>query len=91
MAHKHARSGPGSTVVLTSVPAGLLDGLPQSDQDAITAIVGLAVRLVDYDSVGRAELEFTDKRGDIHSIYVRPEFDPPTDCNRAKQIRAPTG
>jgi hypothetical protein len=31
---------PGDLVVLTAVPSGLLDGLPQEDQHAIAAIVG---------------------------------------------------
>jgi hypothetical protein len=74
MGNKHTRPEPGTKVVLTSLPPGLLDGLPQGDQEAITATVGQAVRLVDYDDVGRAELEFTDKRGDTHYIYVKPEY-----------------
>lgn len=74
MANQHTRPESGTTVVLASVPPGLLDGVPQGDQEAIAAIVGQAVRLVDYDDVGRAELEFTDKRGDIHYIYVKPEY-----------------
>jgi hypothetical protein len=73
MSNQHNRPEPGTTVVLKSVPPGLLDGLPERDQRAITAIVGQPVRLVDYDDVGRAELEFTDKSGDIHYIYVKPE------------------
>ena len=74
MGNKHNRPEPGTTVVLKSVPPGLLDGLPQRDQRAISAIVGKPVRLVDYDDVGQAELKFTDTRGDIHYIYVKPEF-----------------
>jgi hypothetical protein len=71
---KHNRPEPGTKVVLKSIPPGLLDGLPQRDQRAITVIVGQPVRLVDYDDVGRAELEFTDKNGGIHYIYVKPEY-----------------
>jgi hypothetical protein len=74
MGNKHNRPEPGTKVVLKSVPPGLVDGLPQLDQEAISAIVGQEVRLVDYDDVGRAELEFTDKTGDIHYIYVKPEY-----------------
>jgi hypothetical protein len=74
MGNKHNGPEPGTNVVLKSVPPGLLHGLPRSDQEAITAIVGQAVRLVLYDDVGRAELEFTDQRGDIHYIYVKPEY-----------------
>jgi hypothetical protein len=62
------------TLFSKAFPPGLLDGLPQRDQEAITAIVGQAVHLGDYDDVGRAELEFTDKSGDIHYIYVKPEY-----------------
>jgi hypothetical protein len=32
------------------------------------------VLLVDYDDVGRSELEFTDADGLVHSIYVKREF-----------------
>ena len=31
---------PGETVVLISLPPGLLQGLPQEDQNAIVAVVG---------------------------------------------------
>jgi len=37
-------------VVLTSIPPGLLDGLPQEDQNAIVAIVGKPVLLVEYEN-----------------------------------------
>jgi hypothetical protein len=74
MSSKDNRPEPGTKVVLKSVPPGLLDGLPQSDQRAIAAIVVQPVRLVDYDDVGRAELEFTDDEGDIHYVYVKPEY-----------------
>ncbi|HKY19758.1 MAG TPA: hypothetical protein VJM31_00950 [Vicinamibacterales bacterium] len=57
-----------------SVPPGFLEGLPLHDKRAITAVVGKPVLLVEYDEVGRAELEFTDESGVIHSLYVRPEF-----------------
>lgn len=64
----------GTKVILTSIPPGLLDGLPLADQRAIEAIVGKPVALEDYDDVGRAELMFRDKRGDTHSIWVKPKF-----------------
>jgi hypothetical protein len=38
---------PGEMVVLTRIPPGLLDGLPQEDQNAIVAIVGKPVMLVE--------------------------------------------
>ncbi len=65
---------PGTTVVLKRVPPGFLDDFPFDDQRAITAIVGKPVLLVEYDDVGRAELELTADRAVIHFIYVKPEF-----------------
>jgi len=50
-----------------------LGGLPSEDQTAITEVVGKQVLLVG-DEDGRAELEFTDKHGTIHSIFVNPTF-----------------
>ena len=80
--HTHdSKPGPGEMVLLTSIPAGLLEGLPQEDQDAIVAIVGKAELLAGYDEDGRAELHFDDPfdaRADdyshSHSIWVAPEF-----------------
>lgn len=64
---------PGDTVVLTEVPAGLLDDLPLEDQRTIAEVVGKPVLLNQYDEEGRAELEFTDRDGVIHFIYVSPK------------------
>jgi hypothetical protein len=71
----------GESVVLVAVPPGLLDGLPDEDQRAITAIVGKPVMLVGYDEDGRAELHFpdpfdvqTDEYSHTHSIWVAPKF-----------------
>ena len=64
----------GSVVVLRELPPGLIDGLPREDQIAISEVVGKEVLLVDYDEDGRAELEFTDPHGVIHSIYVDPRY-----------------
>jgi hypothetical protein len=70
---------PGETVVLTTVPPGYLDGLPQEDQNAITAMVGKPVLLVGYDEDGRAELSFDDPfdvrtadHSQTHTIWVPP-------------------
>jgi hypothetical protein len=52
-------------VLLKSIPPGLVDGLPQDDQNAIVAIIGKPVLLVGYDDDGRAELHF-DERGVKH-------------------------
>ena len=75
------KPSPGQMVALKSIPPGLLDGLQQEDQDAIVAIVGKPVLLVEYDEDGRAELHFDDPfdhRADgdshTHSIWVAPEF-----------------
>jgi hypothetical protein len=65
---------PGDTVVLTEVPQGLLDDLPSEDQQAIREIVGKPILLVEYDEDGRAELEFQDRDGNFHFIYVSPGF-----------------
>jgi hypothetical protein len=71
----------GEMVILTSIPPGLLEGLPQGDQNAIVAIVGKPVLLVDYDEDGRAELHFddpfdvrTDDYSHTHEIWVTLEF-----------------
>ena len=45
----------GERVVLVAIPPGLLDGLPDGDQRAITAIVGKPINFVGYDDIGRAE------------------------------------
>jgi hypothetical protein len=66
-------SRPGDSVVLTGIPLGLLGGLPSEDQTAITEVVRKQVLLVGYED-GRAELEFPDKHGTIHSIFVNPTF-----------------
>jgi hypothetical protein len=65
---------PGDTVVLTAVPPGMLDGLPSEDQQAITEIVGKPILLTQFDEDGRAELEFQDRNGYFHVLYVKPEF-----------------
>ena len=72
---------PGDLVILTQLPPGLLDGLPEDDQRAIRAIVGRPVVPVEYDDLGLVELEFDDPfepRTEIsshtHSIWVAPEF-----------------
>jgi hypothetical protein len=68
------RPKPGDQVVLIEIPPGLLDDLPTEDQEAISAIVGKSVALNEYDDVGRAELQFNDAGGNVHLIYVSPEF-----------------
>jgi hypothetical protein len=72
---------PGEMVVLTALPSGLLDGLPDDDQRAIQAIVGRPVLLRGYDEDGRAELHFddpfdtrTEHSSHTHSIWVGADF-----------------
>ena len=64
---------PGSLVILTSVPSSLLQGLPKEDRTAIEAIVGHPVTLAGY-SYGQAELEFIDRQGDGHTIWVETDL-----------------
>jgi hypothetical protein len=71
---ENTKPKPGDTVVLIEVPPGLLDGLPIEDQQGINEVVGKPVLLNEYDGVGRAELEFKDRNGVIHFIYVDPAF-----------------
>lgn len=61
-------------LTVSQVPPGMLDDLPAEDQQAITEIVGKPVLLVEYDGDGRAELEFQDRDGNFHFIYVSPRF-----------------
>jgi hypothetical protein len=63
------KPNPGDMVVLTTIPKGFLDDLPE-DQQAIREIVGKPVLLNEYDDVGRAELEFNDRDGQTHFIFV---------------------
>ena len=60
--------------VVKKLPLGWLDDLPREDQEAITAIVGKPISVLGYDDVGRIELEFTDKQGDTHFIWLDPKF-----------------
>jgi hypothetical protein len=75
MATDEERPDAGAKVVLVSLPAGLLYGLPEEDQKAIAAIVGIPVSLAGYDEDGRAELEFAGlRRGQHHTIWVDAKF-----------------
>jgi hypothetical protein len=70
----NSRPNPGATVLPSELPDGLLEGLPIQDQYAISEIISEPVRLNEYDDAGRAELEFTDREGILHIIYVRPDL-----------------
>jgi len=64
---------PGDMVILTALPPGFLDDLPEEDQRAITEVIGKAILLREYED-GRAVLDFREKNGTYHSLYVSPEF-----------------
>jgi hypothetical protein len=68
------KPNPGQMVVLTAIPRGMLDDLPEEDKQAIKEIVGKPVLLNEYDDAGRAELEFKDREGHPHYLFVAPEF-----------------
>ena len=61
-------------VVLAGLPPGFVDDLPSEDQQALLDVIGKAVFLNGYDQDGRAELEFKDKQGVVHFIYLDPRF-----------------
>jgi len=65
---------PGELVVLIELPQGFTDDLPLEDQEAINEIVGKPIILNEYDDAGRAELEFKDRDGNFHFIFVDPRF-----------------
>ncbi len=77
----------GGKVVLEKLPPGLIDGLPEEDQKAISAIVGVPIRLSGYDDDGRLELEFVEANGTGHSIYVDRKYVKATKSNSRKSKR----
>ena len=67
----------GEQVILVALPPGLLEGLREEDQRAITAMVGKPVTVTGYDEGGRVELAFdsgADDYSSTHFIWVAPEF-----------------
>jgi hypothetical protein len=64
----------GQKVILTGLPAGFADDLPEEDQRVISAVVGTAILLVGFDDIGRAELEFQEYDGTYHKIFVARKF-----------------
>ena len=65
---------PGELVVLIELPQGFTDDLPLEDQEAINEIVGKPIVFNEYDKDGRAELEFEDRHGNGHTIWIDPKF-----------------
>ena len=76
---------PGDTVLLIEVPPGLQDDLPPDDLEAISEVIGKPIRLKQYDDVGRAGLEFKDRNGELHCIYVSPNFISPMKATRIQR------
>jgi hypothetical protein len=76
MACKREKPDVGEQVIFLALPRGLLEGLPEEDQRAISAMVGKPVTLVSYDEDGRAALAFAEaaRRNHHHTIWVAPEF-----------------
>jgi hypothetical protein len=64
---------PRQKAILTELPPGFLDDLPEEDQKAILDIVGKPIRFVGFDDSGQAELEFREANGTRHLIYVAPK------------------
>lgn len=64
----------GDVVVLIEIPPGLLNDLPSEDQEAIREVVGKSIKLSGYEGDGRAELEFKDRGGTVHFVYVEPRY-----------------
>jgi hypothetical protein len=52
---------------------GLLRGLPKADRRAILGAVGGAYRVRGFNVLGHAELEFSDRNGSMHFVWVEPE------------------
>lgn len=61
-------------VILTGLPLGFVNDLPQEDQLAISGMVGKTIRLNRYTDDGRVELEFVEEDSKIHFIYVNASF-----------------
>jgi hypothetical protein len=74
MSIEDKQSKPGDMVVLERLPPGFLDDLPPEDQLAISEAAGKPMTFNEYADWGHAELEFQDKHGVFHFIYVDPSF-----------------
>jgi hypothetical protein len=61
-------------VRLVGLPPGFLDNLPDEDRTALLAAIGTQVKFNGYDEWRRAELEFKDKKGVLHFIYIDPKL-----------------
>jgi hypothetical protein len=61
---------PGDTVIVKSIPDGLLYGLLNEDQEAIKACIGQLLKVADVNAAGDAEIEFTDQFDNFHTIWI---------------------
>jgi len=66
-------------VAIKALPQGFTDDLPYEDQRALHEVVGKQIMLNGYDKEGRAELEFVDRCGVHHTIWLDPKFIEPHD------------
>ncbi|HUJ30460.1 MAG TPA: hypothetical protein VLY23_04220 [Candidatus Acidoferrum sp.] len=64
----------GQRVVLKVLPPGLIDGLPEEDQQAISAVVGKPTIFERYERNGTAKLEFMANDETMHMIWVEPKY-----------------
>lgn len=60
----------GDLAIVREIPSGLLAGLPQEDQEAISAQLGSALSIDSFSPGDEAELEFVDDSGIHHSIWL---------------------
>ena len=74
---------PGGKVVLTALPPGFIDDLPDEDQKAILAVVGKPIGFAGYDD-NRLKLEFAESNGTKHFIYVDRKYVATTKNNSRK-------
>ena len=59
---------------MDKLPPGLIDGLPEEDQKAILAIVGIPIRFTGIEKGGRVRLEFVEQNGTMHAIFVDRQY-----------------
>jgi len=62
-----------SRVRFFTASTALLRGLPKADQRAILGALGSVYRIVGFNIIGHAELEFFDSNGTMHFVWVEPE------------------
>ena len=65
-------------MLVESIHESLLRGLPEEDQEAISACVGNFFEVQGFSADGEAELEFTDQTQNFHTIWIA------TNCLRKK-------